>query len=386
MSVDFVLLGGIEARVDGVPVDLGHVRQRSVLAGLLVDANAPVPTARLVDRVWGDRPPQRAHATLYSYVSRLRGALAAATQDVRITRRTGAYVLTVDPSAVDVHPLPRPGRAGPTAGEDRAATLFAQALALWRGDAFGDLDVPWFNALRASWHRERHAAELDLTDVRLRLGRHAELLAELPARTERHPLDERLAGQLMLALYRGGRRADALAHYQYLQRRLSAELGAEPRPGATTAAPADPHHGPRADPPPRPRSERAPPPAPGAAPVAVPARPLRRPDPRDRRTRQDAPRRRRTGRHRGDLHDRRDRRHRQDLARPALGPPQRRGVPRRPALRRPPRLLPGRGPRLRLRGAAELPPRPRARVPRRYRPTCRAGRRSTGAWSRTGGC
>ncbi|AKN75783.1 hypothetical protein QR97_36710 [Streptomyces sp. PBH53] len=230
MSVDFVLLGGIEARVDGVPVDLGHVRRRSVLAGLLVDANAPVPTVRLVDRVWGDRPPQRAHATLYSYVSRLRGALAAATQDVRITRRTGAYVLTVDPSAVDVHRFRDLVARARTAGDDRAATLFAQALALWRGDAFGDLDVPWFNALRASWHRERHAAELDLTDVRLRLGRYAELLAELPARTERHPLDERLAGQLMLALYRGGRRADALAHYQHLQRRLSAELGAEPGP------------------------------------------------------------------------------------------------------------------------------------------------------------
>ncbi|GGS81674.1 AfsR/SARP family transcriptional regulator [Streptomyces cinerochromogenes] len=231
MSVDFVLLGGIEARVHGVPVDLGPVRQRSVLGALLVDANAPVPTARLVDRVWADRPPRRAHATLYSYVSRLRQALATASSEAHITRRTGSYVLTVDPSAVDLHRFrDLVARARSAAADDRAEALFAQALALWSGDAFGDLDAPWFNALRASWNRERLAAELDLTDVRLRLGRHTELLVDLPARAERHPLDERLAGQLMLALYRGGRRSDALAHYRRVQRRLSAELGTDPGP------------------------------------------------------------------------------------------------------------------------------------------------------------
>jgi DNA-binding SARP family transcriptional activator/Tfp pilus assembly protein PilF len=230
MSVDFVLLGGIEARVGGTPVDLGHARQRSVLAVLLADANTPVPTARLVDRVWGDRPPQRAHATLYSYVSRLRRALATAGEEVRITRRTGSYVLTVDPSAVDLNRFRDLVARARTADEDRAAVLFARALDLWRGDAFGDLDVPWFNEVRESWHRERFAAELDLADVRLRLGRHADLLAELPARAERHPLDERLAGQLMLALYRAGRRSDALAHYRATQRRLSAELGTDPGP------------------------------------------------------------------------------------------------------------------------------------------------------------
>ncbi|QTD96111.1 AfsR/SARP family transcriptional regulator [Streptomyces cyanogenus] len=230
MSVDFVLLGGIEARVGGTPVDLGHVRQRSVLAGLLVDANTQVPTARLVDRVWGDRPPQRAQATLYSYVSRLRHALATATGDVRITRRTGSYVLTVDPSAVDLHRFRDLVGQARTAAGARAAELFAEALALWRGEAFGDLDAPWFNEQRTSWHRERLAAELDLYDLLLRLGRHAELLAELPARAEQHPLDERLAGQLMLALYRSGRRSDALAHYRQVHRRLSEELGTDPGP------------------------------------------------------------------------------------------------------------------------------------------------------------
>ncbi|MER8088798.1 BTAD domain-containing putative transcriptional regulator [Streptomyces sp. NPDC094048] len=228
--VDFVLLGGIEAYVGGAAVDLGHVRQRSVLAGLLVDANAPVPTARLVDRVWGDCPPQRAHATLYSYVSRLRRALATATEKVHITRRSGSYVLAVDPSTVDLHRFRGLVGQARTADDGHAAVLFAQALALWRGDAFGDLDTPWFNVLRESWHRERTAAELDLTDLRLRLGRHAELSAALPARAEQHPLDERLAGQLMLALYRSGRRSDALAHYQNIQHRLSEELGTDPGP------------------------------------------------------------------------------------------------------------------------------------------------------------
>ena len=101
MTIEFRLLGDVEADVDGRIVAVGHLRQRCVLAALLVDANRVVPVERLVDRVWGEHPPQRVRGTLRSYVSRLRQALCAV--DVVVSRRAGGYVLTVDPMVVDLH-------------------------------------------------------------------------------------------------------------------------------------------------------------------------------------------------------------------------------------------------------------------------------------------
>ncbi|MGA5702694.1 BTAD domain-containing putative transcriptional regulator [Peterkaempfera bronchialis] len=231
MAVEFGLLGSIEACIGVEPIDVGHMRQRSVLAVLLVDANRMVSVDQLVDRVWGEHPPQRAQATLYSYISRLRQALAPGTGEVGIDRRSGGYSLVVESSAVDLHCF-RALLARARRAEDdcRGAALFEQALGLWRGNAFSALDTPWFNAMRESLHRERLTAELDLGDVQLRLGRHAGLLVGLSTRVEAYPLDERLAGQLMLALYRSGRAADALAHYQSVRRRLAEELGTDPGP------------------------------------------------------------------------------------------------------------------------------------------------------------
>jgi DNA-binding SARP family transcriptional activator len=114
--------------------------------------------------------------------------------------------------------------------DESAVTRLDEALGLWRGEAFATVDTPWFNNVRAAVDKERLAAELDRNDLALRLGRHAGLLADLSAAGAAHPLDERLAGQLMLALYRSGRQADALAHYQQLRLRLADELGADPRP------------------------------------------------------------------------------------------------------------------------------------------------------------
>lgn len=118
--------------------------------------------------------------------------------------------------------------AARTEQDEQAAALFEQALGLWRGDAFAGLDTPWINALRDAVHQERVAAELDHTDVRLRCGHHSGLLAELSTRTERHPLDERLVSQFILALYRGGRPADALSHYEQTRLLLAEELGCDP--------------------------------------------------------------------------------------------------------------------------------------------------------------
>lgn len=231
VTVEFDLLGSIEARVEGRIVDLGHARQRCVLAVLLVEANQVVPVGRLADRVWADRPPQRARNTLYGYLSRLRQALAA-VEGAAIVRRSGGYVLDVEAAAVDLHrfhALATQARAaGQREQDEQAAALFGRALGLWRGEAFASLDTPWINALRDTVHEERTAAELDHTDVRLRLGHHTELLAGLSARAGAHPLDERLAGQFILALYRSGRPADALDHYRQTRLRLAEELGCDP--------------------------------------------------------------------------------------------------------------------------------------------------------------
>ncbi|MER6556538.1 BTAD domain-containing putative transcriptional regulator [Streptomyces sp. NPDC001027] len=231
MAVRFCLLGSIEASVDGEPVDLGPVRQRSVLAALLADANRSVSADQLIERVWGTRAPQRAPGTLYSYISRLRRALADAGDAVRLSRQSGAYVLAVEETAVDLFLFRRLlARARREDDDGRAAEVFEQALGLWRGEAFATADTPWFNTLRESSHREKRTAEWDLTDVQLRLGRHTELLAGLFDRVRAHPLDERLASQLMLALYRSGRAADALAHYEDVRHGLAEELGIDPGP------------------------------------------------------------------------------------------------------------------------------------------------------------
>ncbi|SCG02909.1 DNA-binding transcriptional activator of the SARP family [Streptomyces sp. MnatMP-M17] len=230
LPVEFGLLGSIEARLDGRPVELGHARQRCVLAALMADANRLVSVDQLIDRVWGERPPQRAQASLYSYISRLRQALSPAAGDADIERRSGGYVLTVDTSAVDLHRFRELVERARTADDSEAEALFEEALALWRGDAATEQDSPWFNSLREALRRERHAAELDLVDIRLRSGRHTGLPAELATRVEAHPLDERLVGQLMLALYRGGRPADALARYEEIRQRLATELGTDPGP------------------------------------------------------------------------------------------------------------------------------------------------------------
>jgi DNA-binding SARP family transcriptional activator/tetratricopeptide (TPR) repeat protein len=227
--VEFRVLGGIEVSLDGDQIDVGPARQQCVLAALLVDANSVVSAERLIDRVWGDHPPLRARTSLHSYLTRLRRALA--TAPVSITRRAGNYVLNVDEQNVDMHRFrDLLGRVRATADDARALALIEQALGLWRGEAFSGLDTPWLHSIRTTLERERLEAAHEYVDLLLRQGRHAVLLPELRTRVEHNPLDERLAGQLMLAFYRSGRQADALAVFQDTRRRLGTELGLEPGP------------------------------------------------------------------------------------------------------------------------------------------------------------
>ena len=216
MSHEFLVLGTPEVRHGTALVDVGHARQLSVLAVLLVDVNQVVGVDKLLARVWGETPPRQARTALYSYMSRLRTAL----DGLPIVRRSGGYVLEADPLTIDLHrfrSLVAQGRSG-------------EAMALVRGEPFEGLHGPWFDGLRETVSGEITAAELDHTDARLAAGEHRSLVAELTARTTARPLDERLAGQLMRALIGADQRNDALAYYSQLKHRLADELGLDPGP------------------------------------------------------------------------------------------------------------------------------------------------------------
>jgi DNA-binding SARP family transcriptional activator/tetratricopeptide (TPR) repeat protein len=226
MAVEFRILGSVEVSVNGVVVPVGPAQQQCVLAALLADVNQIVLVDQLMDRVWGARVPDGARNSLRSYLSRLRRIA-----DVRIEHRSRGYVLLAEASSVDMHLFRLLVTAArDAADEDRALALFEQALGMWRGEPLSGLDTPWADILRAALKAERIAVDLDHTDLRMRRGEHHALLAGLAPLTVDHPLDERLAGQLMLALYRCGRQAEALAHYEGLRGRLADELGIDPAP------------------------------------------------------------------------------------------------------------------------------------------------------------
>ncbi|HET9140334.1 AfsR/SARP family transcriptional regulator, partial [Actinophytocola sp.] len=228
MAVEFRLLGDVEAVIDGARVPVGYAQLRCVLAALLVEANRTVPVDQLVDRVWGDRRmPHRPRNALQHGVTLLRNALAG-SPDVTITWRSPGYRLTADPATIDLHRFRDLLRQARSAPDDRAAALLAQALNQWRGEPFGGLDFGWLRSLREALHRQHLGARLDLTDIELRRGRHAEVVGELAEWVGRHPLDERLAGQYLTALCRTGAQAQALVHYENLRRQLAEQLGADP--------------------------------------------------------------------------------------------------------------------------------------------------------------
>ncbi|MFD8799293.1 AfsR/SARP family transcriptional regulator [Streptomyces atroolivaceus] len=233
MATCFGVLGPIEVRRNGVLIDAGHAMQRRVLAALLVDADQVVPSDVLVDRVWGDTDARSGRTKLYGYVSRLRHVLAtgrAGCGTASLTRESGGgYRLAVERASVDLHRFRElSGLARRTAADEEAEAVWCEALGLWRGSAFTGVDTPWFNAQRDLLDGERLSAQLELVDVRLRLALHAQLVSELRDRAAARPFDERVVGQLMLALYRCGRQAEALDGYDRARRRLAEELGIDP--------------------------------------------------------------------------------------------------------------------------------------------------------------
>ena len=223
--MDFRILGPLEVRDRGRPIELPRRKQRAVLAILLLRRGETVSSDVLVDGLWGEDPPPTARAALHNYVAQLRRALGPGL----VLSRAGSYLLDIAPEQIDVGRFERLTAEGRAAsGEERVEKL-QEALMLWRGPPLADLAFEPFAANEASrLEGLRTAALEELIDARLSLGASAELVAELEALITEHPFRERLRGQLMLALYRAGRQAEALEAYQEARRTLTDELGIEP--------------------------------------------------------------------------------------------------------------------------------------------------------------
>jgi DNA-binding SARP family transcriptional activator len=229
--MEFRILGPLEAWHEGGEVSLGGRKPRALLTVLLLHPNEVVPADRLVDDLWGDEAPERAAAALRVNVSRLRKALP---QDVLTTRSPG-YVLRVEPDELDLHRFERlvdEGRGLLARGlaADASARL-GDALSLWRGPALAHVAYESFAQAAIARLEEMRLAAVELRiDADLALGRHDELVGELEALVAEHPLRERLRRNLMTALYRSGRQAEALDAYKDTRRIFVDELGIDPSP------------------------------------------------------------------------------------------------------------------------------------------------------------
>ncbi|MFJ5990348.1 BTAD domain-containing putative transcriptional regulator [Lentzea sp. NPDC092896] len=226
MSVEFAVLGPLQVRVDGREHRVGGFTRRATLGFLLLNAGRVVSISELTEALWPEGPPPTARGILLNVVS----ALRKAGLDI-VTRRPG-YLLRVEPDRVDLHRFRAAlARAATAPGPERAASVLRDALALWRGPVLADLvadGVTW-PALVEITHLRDVAVE-DRFDAELACGRHREVIAELEAHARDQPLRERVQGQLMLALYRSGRQADALAVFRTARARFAAELGIDPGP------------------------------------------------------------------------------------------------------------------------------------------------------------
>jgi DNA-binding SARP family transcriptional activator/class 3 adenylate cyclase/WD40 repeat protein len=235
--VEFRVLGPLEVLVDGRAVPLGAAKQRLVLAALLAEANAVVSVERLVDIVWGEIPPDGAQRTLLKYIYRLRGAIepgrAPGDPAATLLTRPPGYLVQLGKDELDATRFTdllsaAHGRAGD--GElAGAAALLDEALGLWRGPAWAEFAEFDFARAEVTRLEGRRAVALeDRAEIDLALGHHAELIGGLEATVARYPLRERSRAQLMLALYRSGRQAEALRAYQAYRSYLIDEVGLEP--------------------------------------------------------------------------------------------------------------------------------------------------------------
>src|SRR5215207_2163646 len=223
--MEFRLLGPLEMLERDRVLMVGGGKQRALLAVLLLHANEVVSTDRLLDDVWGSSPPATAAKSIQLYVSRLRKEIP----DGRLVTRPPGYVLRVGRDELDLEVFERLRREARGVPPEAAAEKLREALALWRGPPLADLAYEPFAQVEIARLEELRLAALEeRIDADLAAGRHADLVGELRARIAEHPLRERLRAQLMLALYRSARQAEALEAYQCARRELLDELGLEP--------------------------------------------------------------------------------------------------------------------------------------------------------------
>jgi DNA-binding SARP family transcriptional activator len=235
MSVKLNILGPLSLQVDGAIIDLGTPKLQAFLALLARQPNRVVPAEVITDELWPDKPPSNPRATLHTYVSRLRRQLASALTDMQIKSTPSGYTLQVDPMTVDAERFTRLTAEARQASQRGSLTdaqqLLQQALDLWRGRALDGVRTGTrLNSYAIQLEDQKLDAVESRIDIALRLGQHELVIHELRELVSEHPLSERLHGQLIVALYRSGRTADALDAYRQFRQTISSELGMEPSP------------------------------------------------------------------------------------------------------------------------------------------------------------
>ncbi len=231
--MEFRLLGPVEVWAAGGCLEMGPPQQRAVLAALAVDAGRPVFRGTLIDRIWSGRAPEGAASALYAHINRIRLVLAAegaGEEPMRLARRSGGYVLEVDPEDGDLHRFRQLSLAArdQQRPDDERARLLRTALGLWRGEPLADLPGEWPARMRDSWKEERLDAAVAWAQAELRMGRPDEVIGPVRELVADQPLKERPIGVLMQALAAAGRGAEALECYAIARSRLIEALGAEP--------------------------------------------------------------------------------------------------------------------------------------------------------------
>lgn len=225
------LLRGVALNVGGSPVPLRSERVRSLLAALAWRPGQLLTDASAVEQIWGDDHPLHPQASLYTCASRLRMALGCSRSSVGggLIRHGGGYALTVDAQAVDMHrfrSLIAKGHAAKRAGAFREALQrFDEGLGLWAGEPLADLRTDWAKRSRITLNRERLSARIVRAEVALVLGRSKEELPALLLLADQHPLNEDIAGLVMVAYSKSGRIAEALEHFARIRKQMRSELG-----------------------------------------------------------------------------------------------------------------------------------------------------------------
>ncbi|MFI5798089.1 AfsR/SARP family transcriptional regulator [Streptomyces sp. NPDC051677] len=236
--VEFQVLGPVGIRVNGRRVELGSDKERTLLGLLALDVGRPVALDMLLDRLWDGEPPPHARANAHSYVSRLRRRLRlvdpSSANAPRIVSRAHTYTLEAARESVDWHRfrqlVARAGSGAADGDDEQAVALLDRAEALWRGEALAGLPGLWAETMRRTLAERRLSAAVSRIAAALRLGRFAQVSADLSGLVDRYPGDETLAGQLMLAYYGSDRYTDALRVHQETRQLLMTQYGS--RPGA----------------------------------------------------------------------------------------------------------------------------------------------------------